>query len=130
LSGELFDFAIPAALGVVVAASISSMVAYACLKRRATKTYAGCNVLYWCGTALILARLDTSSQFDPLHFMIALITVAPLILLPGLLLLFCVIGKLGRRAVFPAALVGALVAVPLVLYAALISSCYMLHDCP
>ena len=130
MSGELSDFAAPAALGVVVAASISSIAAYACARRRATKAYAGCNLVYWIGTALVLTRLNAPSKFDPTHFLDALIAVAPLIFLPGLLLLFCVMGKLGTRAIVPIALLGALVAVPTVVYVGLVSSCYVLHDCP
>jgi hypothetical protein len=130
LSGELSDFAAPAALGMLVTASISSIVAYACTRRRATKTYAAINIAYWMGAALVLARLNAPSKFDYMHFLDALITVAPLIFLPGLLLLFCVMGKWGTRAIIPIAVFGSLVAVPSVVYMGLVSSCYVLHDCP
>ena len=130
MSGELSDFAAPAALGVVMAASISSLAAYACAKRRASKRYAGCNLVYWIGTALVFTLLNGPSKFDPVHFLDALIAVSPLIFLPGLLLLFCVMGKVGTRAIVPIALFGALIAVPIVVYVGLASSCYVLHDCP
>jgi hypothetical protein len=130
LSGELSDFAIPIAIGVVVATSISSVAAYACSKRRATKTYVGFIIAYWVGAALILARWNAPNHFDRVYFLDSLVSLSPIIFIPGLLLLLCVLGKRAPRAIIPIALFGVVVAAPIVVYLGLVSSCYILHDCP
>jgi hypothetical protein len=89
------------------------------------KAFSAINVAYLCLAALAQAGL--SHELDLTHFLESLIAVGPLVLLPGVLLLLCVSGRVTRRAVVPIAFGAVLVALPLAIYTSLTASCHMLH---
>jgi hypothetical protein len=130
LSGELSDFVAPASIAAVMAVSISSISAYACAKRHTLKTYVALNLGYWGVATMVAAESHRPHNLDVVGFLDALIFVAPVVWVPGLLLLLCVSGKLASRAIIPLAFAGVLLALPVMRYSGLLASCFIAHDCP
>ncbi len=130
MSGELSDFVVPASIAAVVAASISSVSAYACAKGHAVKTYLALNLGYWIVATMVAGESHRPRNLDVVGFLDALIFVAPVVWIPGLLLLLCVSGKLANRAIILLAIAGVLLALPVTTYSGLLASCFIAHDCP
>ena len=109
---------------VAIATTISAGGAFLCLTGHKTKAFAAANIGYWCVAACLTAAFFY--KLDLVHLMEALIAIARVVLIPGVLLLLCVSGRLSRRAVLPIAFAAVLLAFPLTIYSSLTASCHML----
>jgi hypothetical protein len=109
---------------VAMATTISAGAAFLCLTGHKTKAFAAVNIGYWCAAAFLTASVFY--ELDLVHLMEALIAVGPMVIIPGVLLLLCVSGRLSRRAVLPIAFAAVLLAFPLTIYTSLTASCHML----
>jgi hypothetical protein len=113
-----------------------SAVAYASSRRRSLRAYIYAVAGLWLILGVPFGRENYRlGQPRPLmpnlpHFLDYLIATAPIVLIPGALLLFCVSGRLRPLYIPVIAILGALVSIPFVFVFALYSSCYLLHECP
>jgi hypothetical protein len=113
---------------LLIGVLISSATAYACSRSHKVKAFTAATLGYWFVAALLNAAVF--SKLDVRHIVVSLLTVAPLIFLPGLSLLFCVFGKLTPRAIIPVAVAAVVVAFPISIYISIVVACGVLGACP
>ena len=135
MSGEWSDFAVPAAIGATALAAMHGGIAYACSTRKAPEAYVICIAALWVMASLLLghstiAPIHTFLQApDFPHVLDAFLSLAPAAIVPGVLLIPVVIGRIRSNLIPALALGGSLLALPLTVAVSLYATCYIVHDC-
>lgn len=104
---------------------LSSILAWAWAKSRGWLGYVISTLGLWAAVSAAL-----SFRVDLAHFLAALISFAPLALLPGLFLVPLVVTGAKARTILVVSTVTSISALAPSYFNALYASCYLLHDCP
>ena len=129
MSGELSDFAIPAALVVATSAAVHSVLAYACAPRRAVRSYLVAVAACWmvATVAYIRASGPPNGATSIFQNWDSILTCAAAMLavagVPAIALYFCVSGAAARRWI-PVYSIGlSVAAIPVGFMAGLATAC-------